>query len=95
VGERPSLPPPDDPGARVVVLVRAGCHLCEDARGVVAAVCEELGERFSEVDVDAHPDLQAAYGDEVPVTFVDGRQHDFWRVDAQRLRAALAPGHRA
>jgi hypothetical protein len=23
------------------------------------------------------------------VTLVDGRQHDFWRVDAARLRAAL------
>jgi hypothetical protein len=23
------------------------------------------------------------------VTFVDGAQHDFWRVDAVRLRAAL------
>ena len=25
----------------------------------------------------------------VPVTFVDGRQHDYWRVDEGRLRAAL------
>jgi hypothetical protein len=24
------------------------------------------------------------------VTFVDGRQHDYWRVDPARLRAALA-----
>jgi hypothetical protein len=30
------------------------------------------------------------YGEEIPVTFVDGRQHDFWRVDADRLRRALA-----
>jgi hypothetical protein len=32
----------------------------------------------------------------VPVTLVDGRQHDYWRVDEVRLRAALAtpaPGH--
>jgi glutaredoxin len=94
VSDRPPLPPVDDPGARVVVLVRAGCHLCANARGIVAAVCEELGERFAEVDVDAHADLQAAYGDEVPVTFVDGRQHDFWRVDPQRLRSALATGAR-
>jgi hypothetical protein len=25
----------------------------------------------------------------VPVTIVDGRQHDFWRVSPDRLRAAL------
>ena len=28
--------------------------------------------------------------DEVPVTFVDGRQHDFFRVEPGRLRAALS-----
>jgi glutaredoxin len=92
VSDRPPLPEVDDPGARVVVLVRAGCHLCEKARVVVAAVCEELGERFAEVGVDSRADLQATYGDEVPVTFVDGRQHDFWRVDPERLRAALSSG---
>ena len=27
-----------------------------------------------------------SYGEEIPVTFVDGRQHDFWRVDPARLR---------
>jgi hypothetical protein len=29
------------------------------------------------------------YTDQVPVTFVDGAQHDFWRVDPIRLRRAL------
>jgi hypothetical protein len=59
---------------------------------VVAEVCGELGETFVEVDITAGPEaerLSATYGEEIPVTFVDGRQHDFWRVDADRLRAAL------
>ena len=75
--------------ARVTLYSRQGCHLCEDARQVVARVCGDLGESFDEVDVDADPDLADRFGDEVPVTFVDGRQHDFWRVDEARLRAAL------
>ena len=75
--------------ARVTLYSRAGCHLCEAAREVVARVCDDLGESFVEVDVDADPDLADRFGDEVPVTFVDGRQHDYWRVDADRLRAAL------
>jgi hypothetical protein len=29
------------------------------------------------------------YGEEIPVTLVDGARHDFWRVDPARLRAAL------
>ncbi|RYC14219.1 glutaredoxin family protein [Nocardioides zhouii] len=77
--------------ARVTLYSRAGCHLCEAAREIVARVCADLGESYDEVDVDADGDLADRFGDEVPVTFVDGRQHDFWRVDEARLRAALAP----
>ena len=76
--------------ARVQLYSKPGCHLCDDARLVIARVCADLGEDFTVVDVDADPDLQDRFGDEVPVTFVDGRQHDFWRVDADRLRSALA-----
>jgi len=79
--------------ARVVLYAKPGCHLCEDARTVVEQVCAELGESFDEVDITAGPDADAltlAYGEEIPVTFVDGQQHDFWRVDPGRLRAALA-----
>ncbi|RYB90306.1 glutaredoxin family protein [Nocardioides glacieisoli] len=75
--------------ARVTLYSRQGCHLCDDARQVVARVCADLGESFDEVDVDTDADLVDRFGDEVPVTFVDGRQHDFWRVDEARLRAAL------
>ncbi|WP_224273320.1 glutaredoxin family protein [Nocardioides lacusdianchii] len=74
---------------RVTFYSRVGCHLCDDARAVVARVCADLGESFVEVDVDSDPDLEDRFGEEVPVTFVDGRQHDFWRVDEGRLRAAL------
>jgi glutaredoxin len=74
---------------RITLYTRAGCHLCEEARGVIEQVCAELGEEYAEVDIDADPELVARFTDEVPVTFVDGRQHDFWRVDPVRLRAAL------
>lgn len=87
--------PPPDPSRqpdrrppRVTLVSRVDCHLCDEARAVVAAVCAELGESFTELDVDADPALER-WTDEVPVTLVDGRQHDFWRVDPERLRAAL------
>ena len=80
--------------ARVRLLTRPGCHLCDEARTVVAQVCAELGESYEEIDLDAagadDPELHRRYTDEVPVTFVDGVQHDFWRVDPARLRRALA-----
>ena len=75
---------------RVTFYTREGCHLCEEALAVVARVCADLGEAYEEVDIDTDPELQDRFGEEVPVTFVDGRQHDFWRVDEARLRQALA-----
>ena len=79
-----------DARPRVTLYSRPGCHLCDDARAVIAEVCAELGEEYVEVSVDDDPDLQRRYGEEIPVTLVDGRQHDFWRVDPARLRRALA-----
>ena len=76
--------------ARVTLYSRPGCHLCDDARVVVEQVCAELGESYAEVSIDGDPELQRRFGEEIPVTFVDGRQHDFWRVDPTRLRTALA-----
>ena len=79
--------------ARVTLYSKPGCHLCDDARVVIEQVCAELGETFEEVDITAGPqadELMRAYGEEIPVTLVDGRRHDFWRVDEARLRAALS-----
>jgi len=75
---------------RVTIYSRPGCHLCDVAREVVERVCTDLGEEYVEVSIDEDPELRERFTDEVPVTFVDGRQHDFWRVDEARLRAALA-----
>ena len=80
---------------RVVVLTRQGCHLCDEAVAQVAAVCAETGETYAVLDVDGDPELQRRYTDQVPVTFVDGAQHDFWRVDPTRLKAALLRTRRA
>jgi glutaredoxin len=74
---------------RVLLYAKPGCHLCDDARRVVERVCAETGNSWEEVDITSSPELMAEFGEQIPVTFVDGRQHDFWRVDEARLRAAL------
>lgn len=75
---------------RVVLLGRPGCHLCEEARVVVQRVAEDLGVGWVERSIDDDPELLERYAEQIPVTLVDGRQHDFWRVDEARLRSALA-----
>ncbi len=74
---------------RVTLIGKPGCHLCDDARTVVARVTAELGEEFVERNILDEPELYAEYWEQIPVTLVDGAQHDFWRVSEDRLRAAL------
>lgn len=76
--------------ARVVLLVRDGCHLCDEAVAIVSDVCAETGDTWKIVDVDRDPGLRAEYTDHVPVTFVDGIRHAIWHLDANALAAALA-----
>ena len=56
---------------------------------MIERVTAELGVTWAERDITASPQDLAEYSDMIPVTFVDGVQHDFWRVSEERLRAAL------
>ena len=77
-------------GERVVTLYRApGCHLCESAQRVLAAVREEIPFQLVEVDIDGDPKLESAYRERIPVVALDGTElYDFF-VDEVELRARL------
>jgi glutaredoxin len=77
------------PAPRITLLSRPGCHLCDEARSVIERVAADLGVGFEERDITLSADDLAQYSEMIPVTFVDGVQHDFWRVSEERLRAAL------
>ena len=71
------------------MIGKPGCHLCDDARAVVARVAAELDVGWTELDITRDEELAAQYWEQIPVTLVDGRRHDFWKVDEARLREAL------
>ncbi len=73
----------------MTVLSTRGCHLCEQACADVARIAGELGVPWDERDITDDRGLMAEYAEQVPVILVDGHQHDSWRVDEPRLRAAL------
>jgi hypothetical protein len=75
--------------ARVILVGKPGCHLCDDARTVVASVCAETGTSWTEISLLDDPVMADRYAEQIPVVLVDGVVHDFWRVDATRLRLAL------
>lgn len=85
---QPVAPPADH---EVTVVTRAGCHLCETAAADVTAMAAELGFRVSVRDLDSGFGAadRARWADLVPVLLVDGVEHGFWRVEPDRLRAAV------
>lgn len=76
--------------ARLTLITRPGCHLCDVAKEAIERVTAATGERWVEVNVESDPELEAEYGDRVPVTLLDGKEHGYWRVEEQRLLRDLA-----
>ncbi|MFB4305558.1 glutaredoxin family protein [Actinomadura sp. GTD37] len=78
------------PDAIVITLLgKPGCHLCDDARAVIERVAADLGVAWEERDITQSEADHERYWEQIPVTLVNGVQHDFWRVDENRLRAAV------
>jgi glutaredoxin len=69
----------------VELVTRQGCHLCEDALGLL----RELGLEPRRRDVDEDPELSRLYDFRVPVVLVDGRVVGEGRLDRHALRRAL------
>jgi glutaredoxin len=75
----------DDEKARLTLLTKADCHLCEAAREALRRIHAATGETWTEVDVNSSNDLAYEYGDRVPVVLLDGKEHGYWRVEEARL----------
>ena len=71
---------------RLTLYSRPGCHLCDDARDVLA----RTGEPFAEVDITTDDALHARYLERIPVVALDGRELFDHFVDERSLRAHLS-----
>ena len=80
--------------ARVTIYSRRGCHLCDVAEAVVRDVQSEIEFDLEILFIDGDAELEKKYGEEVPVTLIDGERHDYFRVDKERFRSALLRQHR-
>ena len=74
----------------ITLLGKPGCHLCDEARAVIERVAAVLGVAWEERDITRSEADYERYWEQIPVTLVNGVQHDFWRVDEARLRGAVA-----
>ena len=81
------------PALTLTLLVRAYCHLCDHMRDALRPLAAAAGAQVVEIDVDAHAELEARFGERVPVLLqgsVDGRELCHYHLDAARVAQALA-----
>ncbi len=73
----------------VRVYSAAGCHLCDVAKALLAEERERHGFELVEIDITDDPELEAAYREQIPVVFVDGRKAFKYHVDTAELHRRL------
>ena len=74
---------------RLMLYSRPGCHLCDEMKAVVEPVARQLGWIIEEIDISGDAALEAQFGSEIPVLFVNGRKAFKYRVSAGELRQRL------
>jgi glutaredoxin len=73
----------------VTLYGKPGCHLCDEARSVVATVRRERPFELREVDISSDPSLNKSYGERIPVVEVDGEEAFEFVVEPEELRRML------
>jgi len=74
---------------KVTVISRIGCHLCEIAIDKINLVKDQLKFELEIKLINDLPELEQAYGEQVPVIMIDNKIHDYWRVDIERFTKAI------
>jgi hypothetical protein len=84
----------------LTLIGKSGCHLCDEARVTINAVVGAFRAEYTGVarhiqvnlvehDILVDEDLWNKYSEEVPVLLINGKVHNYWRIDPIRLRGAL------
>ena len=74
---------------QLTLYSRRDCCLCEEMKAVIRQVASRIVLQVEEIDVDASPELQELYGNEVPVLFIDDRKAFKYRVTRKELEKKL------
>jgi thiol-disulfide isomerase/thioredoxin len=70
---------------------RPGCHLCDEMKAVVQRASRAVDASIivEEIDISTDPELEARYGLEIPVLFVEGKKAAKYRVTEEELARLL------
>ena len=78
---------------RLTIIGKPGCHLCDDAEEVINEVTSEFDSAnitLEHKNVLEDEKLFKKYSEEIPVLLINGKVHNYWRIDPVRLREALS-----
>jgi glutaredoxin len=78
---------------QVTIYSRQICHLCEVAKEVVESARNEVKFELEVIFIDGDVELENLYGEEVPVTMINGKRHDYFKVDRTRFIEAVLHPH--
>jgi len=78
---------------KVTIYSRQNCHLCEVETEVVESARNEAEFELEILFIDGDAELEKFYGEEVPVTMINGRRHDYFKVDRNRFIEAVLHPH--
>ena len=78
---------------KVVIYSRVSCHLCEEAEKNAREAMAEIPFELDVIYIDGDQELERLYGEEVPVTLINGAKHDYLRVDKKRFSEAILRQH--
>jgi glutaredoxin len=81
----------------LTLLTKPGCHLCEEAKKAIEIVMFEFSKENSDVvqieltelNILEDEALKNQYSEEIPVLQINGATHAYWKIDSERLSAAL------
>jgi len=79
--------------AKVIIFSRQNCHLCHEAEKIVREVLLEISFELEVINIEGNAELESLYGEEVPVTMINGAKHDYFRVDKKRFSEAVLRQH--
>ena len=74
----------------LILYTRNDCELCCEMEDVVAAELPNFDARIRRIEIDGDPGLEAQFGVEVPVLFVNDRKAFKYRCTPGELRKRLA-----
>jgi len=70
---------------QIEIYSRPGCHLCDEAKTVIERVQRRFSFALRIVNIETDPELERAYGEQIPVVFINGNKAFKYRVDEAEL----------